>query len=95
MGYTLDSSQKAPVLDGNGGQILTASITGAGGAGDLPPFDKGAAIMQDDGAGNLEVVGVAPGTSTFDIVFDGVAITHDIAVTAAPFDWTLGAPVAK
>ena len=96
MGYELTSAQKAPVLDLDGNPILTADIHGDGGA--EPPFAVGAsATMQDDGTGNLIVVGNAPGTTTFDLISNATSAlaSHDVTVTAAPFDWTLGAPVAK
>ena len=95
MGYTLDSSQKAPLLDDDGNPIPTADLSGGGGPA---PWGVGlAATIQDNGAGFLECVGNSSGTATFALVqvSTGTLVSHDVTVTASPFDWTLGEPVAK
>lgn len=89
MAYDLLSTQKAPVLDEAGSPIPSASIAG------LPLGVGLAATMQDDGAGHLECIGNYPGTVPFILTIDGVTVQHDVTVSAGPFDWTLGTPVAK
>ena len=95
MGYELNSAQKAPIIDLDGNPIPTASIHGD--PEGEPPWNLGAVEVQDDGAGNLQAVGLAPGTSTVQLIqtATGTLAQHDIVVTASPFDWTLGEPVAK
>lgn len=98
MGYTLASTQKAPLLDGAGNPLASADMTDP--AGHLVPFPSGPVLdIVDDGAGFVQIVGKAPGqqTQTFVLASTGEAATHTITVTAppVPFDWTLGTPVAK
>lgn len=103
MGYDLTTAQKAPVLDQDGVPVKTADIKGTDGS--LPPWHLTIIDVEDDGTGNLQVVGVSAGTYTFGLVrkSDGaVTPQHTVTVTAAPpppapapFDWTLGTPVAK
>lgn len=95
MGYTLNSAQKAPVLDQNGAPVLSADTIGLQGA--PLPFIGPCATAQDDGAGHVEILGTAPGTQDFGLrsKSTNASAVHTVTVTAAPFDWTLGAPVAK
>lgn len=91
MGYTLNAAQKAPILDETGQPLAVSRLQGT-----PPPYNVGGvAQMQDDGTGHLEVVANMPGSCPFAPTVDGTQVTHTVTVTAAPFDWTLGTPVAK
>lgn len=86
MGYTLTTAQKAAVLDQNGEPVPFAGLTIVGPVGN----PAAASDVIDDG-GIATFVGQVPGANSY--ALNGVV--HDVVVVAAPFDWTLGEPVAK
>lgn len=96
MGYQIAVGETRPVIDQDGNPMTTANVAGEG-AG--PPFGSGstAAIIVDDGAGNLVCVGNFAGTALFGFVRDGTTTEHTITVIPAPpgpfFDWSLGDPI--
>ena len=95
MAYTLTSAEKAPLIDGEGVPLATATVTDPGGTS--APFAVGLAATIIDEGGVLVCVGNFPGTITFQLMRDGVVVAHDVTVTDAgfPFEWTLGVPVPK
>jgi hypothetical protein len=96
MAYTLSTTQKAPLIDGEGNPLATADVTNVGGG--HAPFALGSpASIVDDGSGHLVCVGNSPGAITFELVRGGEVVAHEVivTVTGVPFDWTLGVPVPK
>lgn len=94
MGYTLDATQKAPLLNALGDPLASAGVTDPD--GNHAPFNVGGvAQIQDDGEGFLVCVANSVGTTTFELHSGGTAATHTVTVTASAFDWSLGTPVAQ
>lgn len=97
MSYTLDISQKAPLLDGQGNPIASTAIED--GNGTQLPLTGPIATIQDDGSGFAELIANGVGTTSpgLRLKATGETVTHTITVTstAAPFDWTLGTAVPK
>lgn len=91
MGYATKIGEHRPLIDpATSAPIATAAVTDP--SGNPPPFTTAVASIRDDGTGHLECVGTGVGIQTFALKSGGTVASHDVTVTAAPFDWTLGDP---
>lgn len=89
MAYTISTTTKAPILDQDGAPIIEGATTVAFN----PTGVAGLAAV----AGVLYLTGITPGVTQVTITPVGATegAVHAVTVEGVPFDWTLGAPVAK
>jgi hypothetical protein len=86
--YELATGQQAPVVDQDSNPILDGATTA------VIADETIVSIIDVDGA--IFIKALAVGTTAVTFTPTGSdPVEHDVTVSAAPFDWSLGTPVAS